>query len=111
MVSRALGLAVGKVVASIEGPVTVCAYTGRYEVLVRYQTGENASQFALDKQSAARLHQKVSTVSGLGDEAFLAASPPNFTLAARSHNMAVFITAPAAIGSERALMVQLLEKT
>lgn len=111
VVARALGLAVGPVVATDEGPVTVCAYTGRYEVLVRYQTGENASQFALDRQSAVRLRQSVTTIAGLGNEAFFAASPPSYTLAARNHGTAIFITAPAALRSERILMVQLLEKT
>ena len=114
-VGKALGLSVGAVVASAEGPVTVCAYTGRYEVLVRYQTGENASQFALDRQSASRLHQSVTAVGGLGDEAFFAslkaAGSPSYTLAARKNNMAIFITSPAALGPERTLMVQLLEKT
>jgi hypothetical protein len=110
-VGQALGLAVGPVVATDEGRVTVCAYTGRYEVLVRYQTDENASQFAVDRQSAVRLHQEVTAVTGLGEQAFWAASPPSYTLAARNNdNMAIFITAPAALSSMRILMVQLLEK-
>jgi hypothetical protein len=115
VVGKALGLTVGKVVASAEGPVTVCAYTGKYEVLVRYQTRENADQFALDRQSATRLHQAVTAVSGLGDEAFFAslkaAGSRSYTLAARKSSMAIFITSPVALGPERALMTQLLEKT
>jgi hypothetical protein len=115
MVAKALGLAVGKVVATAEGRVTVCAYTGRYEVLVRYQTGESAGQFALDRQSAVRLHQSVTAVSGLGDQAFLASlkapGSPSYTLAARKSNMAIFITSPVPLGPERTLMVQLLGKS
>jgi hypothetical protein len=111
-VGQALGLAVGPVVASDEGRVTVCAYTGKYEVLVRYQADEDASQFSSDRQSAVRLHQKVTSVAGLGKAAFWAATPPTYTLAARnSDNMAIFITAPATLRSERTLMVELLEKT
>jgi hypothetical protein len=114
LVGKALGLAVGKVIASEEGPVTVCAYTGRYQVLVRYQVGESSGEFAQDKQSMVRLHQPVSAVSGLGDEAFFASytaiKPASFTLAARKDGTAVFITSPASLSAERALMSELLGK-
>jgi hypothetical protein len=114
VVGQALGLTVGKVVARAEGPVTVCAYTGRYEVLIRYQTGENPRQFSIDRQSASRLHQSVAAVGGLGDEAFFAslkaAGSPSYTLAARKDNTAIFITSPVALAPERTLMIQLLEK-
>jgi hypothetical protein len=112
MVGKALGLAVGKVVASDEGPVTVCDYTGRYEVLVRYQSGENASQFAQARQSIAQLHQSVASVPGLGDEAYFASytatRPASHTLASRKDGIAVFVTSPASLGAERALVTELL---
>jgi hypothetical protein len=114
MVGKALGLAVGKVVASAEGPVTVCAYTGRYEVLVRYQVGENAGQFAQDRRSVSKLRQSVSSVGGLGEEAYFASyaasKPASHTLATRKDGMAVFITSPASLHAERALMAELLGK-
>jgi hypothetical protein len=114
MVSRTLGLVVGKVVASAEGPVTVCAYTGRYEVLVRYQVGENASQFARDRQSTVKLHQSVTSVGGLGDEAYFArytaSKPASYTLATRKDGIAVFVTSPASLSAERALLTKLLGK-
>jgi hypothetical protein len=114
LVGRALGLAVGKVVASAEGPVTVCAYTGRYEVMVRYQAGENAGQFAQDRRSVAKLRQSVSSVGGLGDEAYFASytasRPASHTLATRKDGLAVFITSPASLSAERALMAELLGK-
>jgi hypothetical protein len=113
-VGKALGLTVGKLVADDEGPVTVCAYTGRYEVLVRYQVGENASMFTQDRQTVARLQQSVSQVGGLGDQAFFASStaskPDSYTLAARKNGTAVFITSPASLGAERTLMTELLQK-
>ena len=40
-----------------------------------------------------------------------AAGALSYTLAARKSGMAIFITSPVALGPERALMVQLLEKT
>jgi hypothetical protein len=114
VVGRALGLAVGKLVASAGGPVTVCAYTGRYEVVVRYQAGEDASQFTQYRQSVAMLHQSVSQVGGLGDQAFFASytvsKPASYTLAARKNGTAVFITAPVSLDAERALMAELLQK-
>lgn len=114
MVGKALGLTVGEVVASAEGPVTVCAYTGRYEVLVRYQAGENTSSFARDRQSASKLHQSVTSVGGLGDEAYFArytaSKPASYTLATRKDGMAVFVTSPASLSAERGLMSALLRK-
>jgi hypothetical protein len=114
VVGKALGLPVGKVIPSVEGPVTVCAYAGRYEVLVRYQTGESATSFAQARSSQASLHQSVTTVSGLGDGAYAArytaGKPASNTLAAREGDIAVFITSPASIGAERALMTALLAK-
>lgn len=114
VVGKALNLPVGKVMTSVEGPVTVCAYSGKYEVIVRYQVGESASQFAHDRSSIAHLHQSVSGVSGVGNEAYfaryVAAGPASNTLAARKGAVAVFITSPAQLSSERTLMAQLLAK-
>lgn len=114
VVGRALGLPTGRLIPTVEGPVTVCAYMGTDEVIVRYQVGENAGQFASDKSSMANLHQTVSTVGGLGDDAFFAkytgGKQPSNTLAARKGIVAVFITAPAGLGVERTLMNRLLSK-
>jgi hypothetical protein len=114
LVGRTLGLTVGKLVATPEGEVTVCAYTGRYEVVVRYQAGENSSQFTQAKQSVAKLQQSVSQVNGLGDQAFFASytvsKPASYTLAARKNDTAVFITSPASLTAERTLMAELLQK-
>jgi hypothetical protein len=114
VVGKALNLPVGKVVTSVEGPVTVCAYSGKYEVIVRYQVGESASQFARDRSSIAHLHQSVSGVGGVGNEAYfaryVAAGPASNTLAARKGAVAVFITSPAQLSAERTLMTDLLAK-
>jgi hypothetical protein len=112
LIQSTLGLAVGKQQPVIEGPVAVCAYAGKYEVLVRYQINENAAQFSQDKKSMASLHQTVATVNGLGDGAFSAtmraSSPVSNTLAARKGAVGIFITSPASVTSERALMTILL---
>jgi len=114
LVGKDLKLSVGKVTADAEGPVTVCAYAGRYEVLVRYQTGESAVEFAQARKSQASLHQSVSTVKGLGDTAYLAiykaSKPFSYTLGSLKGDIAVFITSPAALGAESALMTDLLKK-
>lgn len=112
MVGAALGLPVGKVAGTVEGPVTVCAYQGRYEVIVRFQRGENASQFAASKAASSAMHQVIGRVTGLGSAAYLAtytlAKPSDNTLAALRGTVAVFITSPAPPAAERALMVRLL---
>jgi hypothetical protein len=114
LIGKDLKLAVGKLTATAEGPVTVCAYTGRYEVLVRYQTGETTTEFAQAKTSQAGLHQAVATVNGLGDTAYLASytarKPFSYTLGALDGDIAIFVTSPAPLGAERALMTDLLKK-
>jgi len=114
LVGKDLKLAVGKVTATAEGPVTVCAYAGRYEVIVRYQSGENAAEFAQARKSQASLHQSVSTVKGLGNAAYLAiykaSKPISYTLGSLKGEVAIFITSPASLGAESALMTDLLKK-
>jgi hypothetical protein len=111
LVGKDLGLQVGKLTAIDEGPVTVCAYAGRYEVIVRYQDGESSSAFAQARQSQASLHQSVSTVPGLGEAAYLARYPASNTLGSLDGDIAIFITSPASLGAERTLMADLLKKT
>jgi hypothetical protein len=115
LVGKDLNLAVGKLTATAEGPVTVCAYTGRYEVLVRYQTGETSAEFTQARTSQAGLHQAVGTVKGLGSAAYLASytatKPFSYTLGALQGDIAIFITSPASLGAESALMTDLLKKT
>lgn len=114
MVGSALRLPVGKQVTSVDGPVSVCAYLGKYEVLVRFQVGENASEFTQSRTSLVSLHQSVSGVSGLGDQAYYATvgsgQRASNTLAARAGSIAVFVTSPTPLATERSLMTQLLAK-
>jgi len=114
LVGAALKLPVSRVVGTVEGPVTVCAYTGRYEVILRFQRGEDAGQFAADRHATGANHQLITVVHRLGHGAYLAtytlAKPPVNTLAARDGAVAIFITSPAALHSERRLMVRLLAR-
>jgi hypothetical protein len=112
MVGKVLKLPVGRVVGTVEGPVTVCAYTGQYEVIVRFQDDENAGQFADAKHATSANHQLITPVTGLGHGAYLAtytlAKPAVNTLAARHGRVAIFISSPAALHAERKLMLRLL---
>jgi hypothetical protein len=114
MVGKVLNLPTGKVIATAEGPVTICAYQGRYEVLIRYQDGETAADFAQARSSQANLHQTVAGVNGLGDGAYVAtdaaSKPTLITLGARAGDVAIFITSSASLGKERTLMTHLLAK-
>jgi hypothetical protein len=114
VVGSALRLPVGKQVTSVDGPVSVCAYLGKYEVLVRFQVGENASEFTQSRTSLVSLHQSVSDVAGLGDQAYFAmfgsGKQTSNTLAVRKGSIAVFVTAPTALTTERSLMTELLAK-
>ena len=110
VVGSALGVRTGELKVWLEGPVTVCSYLGQAEVIVRYQVGESATSFAAQRSSMP--HQRVTTMSGLGDGAFFArysaGTTTSDTLAAREGSVAVFITSPAASGPERTLMTKLL---
>jgi hypothetical protein len=114
MVGKVLNLPTGKVIATAEGPVTICAYEGRYEVLIRYQDGETAAEFAQARSSQANPHQTIAGVSGLGDGAYSATDaigkPTLITLGVRDGDVAIFITSPASFDAERALMNDLLAK-
>lgn len=114
MVGSALKLPVGKQVTSLDGPVSVCAYLGKYEILVRFQVGENTSEFSQSRTSLVSLHQSVSGVSGLGDQAYFATvgsgQRASNTLAALKGTIAVFVTAPTPLTTERSLVAQLLAK-
>ncbi len=114
VVGAALGLSLGKQVSTLEGPVSVCAYLGKYMVMVRYQTGESAKEFRQSQQSLTSLHQSVRAVTGVGDRAYFAsvgtAHGSSNTLAALSGTVAVFVTAPRPLAPERSLMKHLLTK-
>jgi hypothetical protein len=114
VVGATLGLSLGKQVSTLEGPVSVCAYLGKYMVMVRYQTGESARQFKQSQQSLSSLHQSVRAVSGIADRAYFAsvgtAHGASNTLAALSGSVAVFVTAPRPLATERSLMKHLLAK-
>jgi hypothetical protein len=114
LVGQDLKLPVGKLTATAEGPVTVCAYAGRYEVIVRYQTGETTAEFAQARQAQASLHQTVGTVNGLGNAAYAASytktQPVSNTLGSLDGGIAIFIVSPASLGAETALMTDLLKK-
>jgi hypothetical protein len=112
LVSSALGLTAGTLQPTVEGPSQICAYNGKVEIIVRYQDNESATMFATDKSSMSNLHQTITAVSGLGDGAFFAkfssGKQTSNTLAARKGLIAIFITAPAALGAEKTLMTKLL---
>ena len=109
-----LGLSLGKQVTNLEGPVSVCAYLGKFMVMVRFQSGETAQEFGQSRKSLLSLHQTVQDVAGLGDQAYYASAGTgrtvSNTLAARMGTVAVFVTAPKPLGPERSLMKQLLAK-
>lgn len=114
LVGTALGLPVGKQVISVDGRVHVCAYQGHSEVIVRFQVAEDASQFRQSRTSIKKLHQVVAGVHGLGDQAYFATfgtgPQRSNTLAARKGALAIFVTSPKPLASERSLVTTLLAK-
>lgn len=70
-VNSALGVNVGSPTSVVNGPVTTCTYNGTPgQVIIRFQTGENASTFAAGKAGFAKNGETTTDVSGLGDAAY-----------------------------------------
>jgi hypothetical protein len=114
LIEKTLKVTVGKLDPTVEGPVAVCSYSGKYEVLVRYQVNETPTLFSQNEQSMAGMHEIVVNVTHLGDSAFSAFTtgnggiPASYTLAALEGTTAIFITSPATPNTERSLMKILL---
>ena len=69
-VKSALGITVASPSATKNGPVTVCLFASTPELLVRFETNETASLFAVGRKSFGQHGEPTKTVNGLGTEAY-----------------------------------------
>jgi hypothetical protein len=110
-VSSALGVTVNPVTETDQVPVTVCTYplsSGAGVVVLRFQSVVDKSRFAEIRKGFAG---STSDLAGFHDEAFTASSGSGAaatnSVAARKGDVAIVITAPAALDKEKALVDQL----
>jgi len=107
-VSSSLGVNVTFLTTTNNSPVTLCSYSGG--ALVRFQTGENASGFALGKSGFGQHGETVADVSGLGDAAYSSSIGGVNTLVALKGSVEILITSSASLSNEQVLMRGLLAK-
>ena len=69
-VKSALGITVASPSVTKNGPVTVCLFTSTSALLVRFETNETASMFAVGRKSFGQHGEPTKTVNGLGTTAY-----------------------------------------
>ncbi len=110
-VASTLGITVNQATETDQIPVTVCTYpltSGAGVVVLRFQSVVDASRFAEIRKGFSGA---TSDLTGFHDEAFTAAEGTGAaalnSVAARKGDVAIVITAPAAVDKEKALIDQL----
>jgi hypothetical protein len=112
-VNDALGFNVQSPSSQVNGPVTVCTYNGSPgSVIVRFQTGEDASTFAADKQRSQQNGELTTDVPGLADAAYSSqvgsGRSQSNTLVVLKGSTELLITASATFDDINALARQIL---
>ena len=69
-VKSALGITVGSPLVTRNATVTVCLFSGTPPLLVRFETNETASLFAVGRKSFGQHGEPTKTVNGLGTKAY-----------------------------------------
>jgi hypothetical protein len=114
-VNAALGTAVGAPQSDVNGSVTVCTYKSispPQSVIVRIDTGTDASAFVASKSQFVTQGETTTPVSGLGDQAFSstlsAGSITNSTIVVLKGSASLLVTGSASLAQVEALATQLL---
>jgi len=116
LVNSALGTDVGKQVHKSIGIATVCQFAGAKagQVIVRFQTGEDAATFAAERKQFDANGQPTANVAGFTDGAF--SSTLNTlgvaynTLVARDGAIEILVSSKAGLDAEKALERQLFRR-
>ena len=115
-VNAALGTSVGAPATQTNGTVTVCTYKSTspiQAVLVRVDTGSNASVFASGQTQSDNAGEKTTTVSGVGDGAYsMTLSGGGFTtnsFVVRKGTNEVLVSGPGTPAQVQAYATQLLD--
>ena len=113
MVNTALGTNVGDPTSTVNGPVTVCTYkSSTGQVIVRFASGTTAASFAAAKSQFTAHGEPVTTVTGLGDEAYSSSIGTGTyavnSIVLRKGSEELLITGPASLSQVQAFAQQLL---
>jgi hypothetical protein len=111
LIKSALGLDVGAPTSATNPPVVGCTYPGERSVIVRFQSGEDASSFTRGRQGFERTGQPTTDVAGFQDQAYTASTEfgdiVSTTLVARRGPVEILVTSTATLDQEKALLTTL----
>lgn len=92
-VKSALGITVASPSATKNRTVTVCQFRSKSGLLVRFQTNESASLFAVGRKSFEKHGEPTKTVNGLGAKAYSSSAGGFTTIVVLKNSTELLITA------------------
>jgi hypothetical protein len=92
-VKAALGISVGSPLVTKNRTVTVCQFRSNSGLLVRFETNESASLFAVGRKSFEKHGEATKTVNGLGTKAYSASAGGVTTIVVLKNNIELLATA------------------
>jgi hypothetical protein len=102
-VKSALGITVASPSVTKNRTVTVCQFRTESGLLVRFETKESASSFALGRKSFEKHGEKTKTVNGLGTKAYSSSAGGFTTIVVLKNSTELLITAKVTLAKDAAL--------
>lgn len=102
-VKSALGITVASPLVTKNRTVTVCQFTSNSGLLVRFETDESASLFAIGRKSFEKHGEATKTVNGLGTKAYSASAGGSTTIVVLKNNTELLVTAKVSLAKVVAL--------
>ena len=102
-VKSALGITVASPSVTKNRTVTVCQFMSNSGLLVRFQTNETASLFAVGRKSFQKHGEATRTVNGLGTKAYSSSAGGSATIVVLEHNTELLVTAKVSLAKIVAL--------
>ena len=102
-VKSALGITVASPLVTKNRTVTVCQFRSNSGLLVRFETDESASLFAVGRKSFEKHGEATKTVNGLGTKAYSASAGGFTTIVVLKNNTELLVTAKVSLAKIVAL--------
>lgn len=96
-VKSALGITVASPSVTKNRTVTVCQFRSKSGLLVRFQTSESASLFAVGRKSFEKHGEPTKTVNGLGMKAYSSSAARFTTIVVLKNNTELLVTAKVSL--------------
>jgi hypothetical protein len=102
-VKSALGITVASPSVTKNRTVTVCQFRSKLGLLVRFETNESASLFAVGRKSFEKHGEATKTVNGLGTKAYSSSAGGFTTIVVLKNNTELLVTAKVSLAKIVAL--------